>query len=46
MISRGIRNNNPLNIRRSKDKWLDDGSGVKMRDFIGEMGVKCVKCTK
>ena len=21
MIARGIRNNNPLNIRRSKDKW-------------------------
>ena len=21
MIPRGIRNNNPLNIRRSKDKW-------------------------
>ena len=21
MISRGIRNNNPLNVRRSKDKW-------------------------
>ena len=21
MITRGIRNNNPLNIRRSKDKW-------------------------
>ena len=21
MESRGIRNNNPLNIRRSKDKW-------------------------
>ena len=22
MASRGIRNNNPLNIRRSKDKWV------------------------
>ena len=22
MIPRGIRNNNPLNVRRSKDKWL------------------------
>ena len=21
MIARGIRNNNPLNVRRSKDKW-------------------------
>ena len=21
MLPRGIRNNNPLNIRRSKDKW-------------------------
>jgi len=22
MLPRGIRNNNPLNIRRSKDQWL------------------------
>ena len=27
MIARGIRNNNPLNIRRSKDKW----KGMRMQ---------------
>ena len=30
MVARGIRNNNPLNIRRTKDKW--QGMALKQTD--------------
>jgi hypothetical protein len=30
MIPRGIRNHNPLNIRRSKDQWKGMAVGVAM----------------
>ena len=34
MESRGIRNNNPLNIRRSKDKWQGLSTLQEDREFF------------
>ena len=48
MISRGIRNNNPLNIRRSKDQWKGmaeaqtDGAFVQFKSM--EWGWRAAFC--
>ena len=34
MLPRGIRNNNPLNIRRSKDQWKGLAEAQTDRAFV------------
>ena len=38
MIARGIRNNNPLNIRRSKDNWP---VSLKQCRMVGVQPLSC-----
>ena len=44
MLPRGIRNNNPLNIRRSKDKWK--GMSAQQQDALPLRSVTAfyIKC--
>ena len=41
-LPRGIRNNNPLNIRLSKTKWLGQIQAVPTREGVGEGSTICI----